>query len=160
MCAAMPWSRLVARYELTRVMTVAKSFAQHLADAEALTQELRAKWPVPDDPRDDESCHNAAIWLAVATYAAERLGADAQQTYGWMLDDGPARLTQVLYKVSGPEPPELQETWHRLFDNPGPVIHLSNLMARGFYHYQHPEVVAESVAADPMRLSVSRLFRR
>lgn len=160
MSAAIPWSRLLAKQEWNRVMTIAKSFAEHLADAEALTQELRAKWPVPDDPRDDESCQNAAIWLAVAAYAAERLGADAQQTYGWMLDDGPATLTQVLHKVSGPEAPELHEAWRRLFDNPGPVIHLSNLMARGFYHYQHPEVVADNVPAAPMRLSVSGLFRR
>ncbi len=160
MSAAMPWDRLVARHELSRVTPVAKSFAEHLADAKALTQELRAKWPVPDDPRDDESCQNAAIWLAVAAYAAERLGADAQQTYGWMLDDGPSTLTQVLYNVSEPEPDELQNAWHRLFANPGPVIHLSNLMARGFYHYQHPEVVAESVGAEATRPSIFRLLRR
>ena len=160
MSSAMPWSRLVARQDSTPAITVAKPFAQHLADAEALTRGLRAKWPVPDDPRDDESCQNAAIWLAVATYAAERLGADAQQTYIWMLDDGPATLTQVLSRVSGPEPSGLQKAWHRLLDNPGPAIHLSNLMARGFYHYQHPEVGAESMAAHPMRWNISRFFRR
>lgn len=156
MGAAMTWSRLAERHELTRVMPMAKPFAEHLADAEALTRELRAKWPVPNDPRDDEVCQKAAIWLAIATYAAARLGANAQQTYVWMLDDSSDTLTQVLHRVSGADAPGLHEAWHRLFDNPGPIIHLANGMARGFYHYQHPEVVADSVAAEPMRPSIFR----
>lgn len=159
MSAAMPWRRLVARHELTAPLPAARSFAAHLADAQALTKELRAKWPVPDDPRDDQTCRNAAVWLAVATYAAERLGADAQQTYGWMFDDSSDTLTQVLHTVSGPDAAKLHEAWQRLFDNPRAVIHLANGMARGFYHYQHPEVVAESAPTQPERRDVFQLIR-
>lgn len=160
MSAAIPWSRLTAMAEPTRNMTVAKSFVEHMAEAEALTIELRARWPVPDDPRDDESCQNAAILLAIAAYAAERLGADAEQTYGWMLDDGPATLRQVLHTVPGLDGPELHDAWHRFFDKPDSAVHLSNLMARGFYHYQHPEVVADRVAAARTWRGIFRLFRR
>lgn len=160
MSAAIPWSRLTATSEPTRVWAVPKSFAEHKAEADALTEGLRAKWPVPDDPRDDETCQDAAIWLAIAAYAAERLGADAQQTYTWMLDDDPETLTQVLHTVSAPDSPDLHDAWHRLFDKSDPAVHLSNLMARGFYHYEHPEVVADKVAAVRVRRGISRLFRR